>query len=355
MRQCILQWFITGLDACVQKTGSQQLLTKEAEMINAVGEVILEAYVDLRVAWDSINKLMPLVLWFFANQEYQICVCVEPFLTEFFVKVKSFVKSEQKEMELAPCHSVSLEQVRPILMQTLQLIIQRTAYPAWFQHDPSYEDEEQHVAFLEFRKSLAKIYKRIFLVDEQLGLQFVQASITQLTQNLQGVQPMEVDAVLYLFKDRVQGCRGMGFVLISVKNGAASGCKALAASFPFPKQASVCRGNMCCCFACSHRFQAKHRICQEAGEIVKQLDQHLQAKGPLAGAFLQLLECEALVGADHGLVQLALMEIYVRYGKLLALHPDLFPRTELARNRFIADLPNSVEYKTKTSNARPKP
>lgn len=264
------------LDACVQKTGSQQLLTKEAEMINAVGEVILEAYVDLRVqmdadsarlaevAWDSINKLMPLVLWFFANQEYQICVCVEPFLTEFFVKVKSFVKSEQKEMELAPCHSVSLEQVRPILMQTLQLIIQRTAYPAWFQHDPSYEDEEQHVAFLEFRKNLAKIYKRIFLVDEQLGLQFVQASITQLTQNLQGVQPMEVDAVLYLFK--------------------------------------------------------------EAGEIVKQLDQHLQAKGPLAGAFLQLLECEALVGADHGLVQLALMEIYVRYGKLLALHPDLFPR-----------------------------
>ena len=91
--------------------------------------------------------------------------------------------------------------------------------------------------------------------------------------------PSEVDAVLYLFKDRVQGCRGMGFVLISVKNGAASGCKALAASFPFPKQASVCRGNMCCCFACSHRFQAKHRICQEAGEIVKQLDQHLQVRG----------------------------------------------------------------------------
>eukprot|EP00435_Cladocopium_sp_Y103_P024417 s3355_g6.t1 len=50
------------------------------------------------------------------------------------------------------------------------------------------------------------------------------------------------------------------------------------------------------------------------------------AKGPLAAAFLQLADCEALVSADHGVVQLALMEIYVRYGKLLAFHPDLFPR-----------------------------
>eukprot|EP00434_Breviolum_minutum_P028539 symbB.v1.2.025245.t1/scaffold2441.1/size78965/3 len=50
------------------------------------------------------------------------------------------------------------------------------------------------------------------------------------------------------------------------------------------------------------------------------------AKGPLAGAFVQLIDCEALVSADHGVVQLALMEIYVRYGKLLAFHPDLFPR-----------------------------
>lgn len=265
----------TRLEACVQQGGAQQLLVKEAEMINSIGEVLLEAYVDLRVtdadaklaqvAWDSINKLMPLVLWFFA-QEYQIGVCVEPFLTEFFVKVKSFVKgSHAKDMEMAPCHAVCLDEVRPILMQTLQLIIQRIAYPTWFRHlDPDYEDDEQHVAFMEFRKSLAKIYKRIFLVDEQLGFQFVQASCSQLTQNLQAVQPMEVDAVLFLFK--------------------------------------------------------------EAGEIAKQLDQHLQAKGPLAGAFLQLTDCEALVNADHGVVQLALMEIYVRYGKLLALHPELFPR-----------------------------
>ncbi|CAE7540246.1 XPOT [Symbiodinium pilosum] len=267
------------LEACVHRDGSdQQLLVKEAEMINIVGEVILEAYVDLRVqndansaalaqvAWESTNALMPLVFSFFARKEHQIAVCVEPYLTEFFVKVKSFVSGGQKgDMEMAPCHSVSLEQVRPILMQTLQLIIQRTAYPSWFQHnDPSFEDDEQHVAFIEFRKSLTKIYKRIFLVDEQLGFQFVQASLTQLTQNLSGVQPMEVDAVLYLFK--------------------------------------------------------------EAGETVKQLEQHLQAKGPLAGCFVQLLECEALVNADHWAVQLALMELYVKYGKLLAVHQELFPR-----------------------------
>lgn len=116
-----------------------------------------------------------------------------------------------------------------------------------------------------------------------------------------------------------------------------------------------------------------------------------QAKGPLASAFVQLVDCEALVGAlqdhggwqlhserhchvpnctifdiwilhdsstfrcikvsaDHPVVQLSLMEVYakisepksfpkhftyflslhikVRYGKLLALHPDLFPRSE---------------------------
>jgi len=191
---------------------------------------------------------------------------VEPYLTEFFVKVKSFVLGPKGDMEASPCHAVSLEQVRPILMQTLQLIIQRAAYPPWFQHnDPSFEDDEQHVAFVEFRKNLTKIYKRIFLIDEQLGFQFVQASIAQLTQNLAGVQPMEVDAVLYLFK--------------------------------------------------------------EAGETVKQLEQHLQAKGPLAGCFMQLLECETLINADHWAVQLALMEIYVKYGKVLAIHSQtLFPR-----------------------------
>ncbi|CAE7401164.1 xpot [Symbiodinium sp. CCMP2456] len=204
------------LEACVHRDGSDhQLLVKQADMINSVGEVTLEAYVDLRVqsdadsarlaqvAWESTNALMPLVFWFFAHKEHQVAVCVEPFLTEFFVKVKSFVADGQKgDMEMAPCHSVSLEQVRPILMQTLQLIIQRTSYPPWFQHnDPNFEDEEQHVAFIEFRRSLTKIYKRIFLVDEQLGFQFVQASVAQLTTNLSGVQPMEVDAVLYLFKE----------------------------------------------------------------------------------------------------------------------------------------------------------
>mmetsp|Transcript_62679 Transcript_62679/g.149566 ORF Transcript_62679/g.149566 Transcript_62679/m.149566 type:complete len:1007 (+) Transcript_62679:64-3084(+) len=267
------------LEACVHRDGSDhQLLVKQADMINSVGEVTLEAYVDLRVqsdadsarlaqvAWESTNALMPLVFWFFAHKEHQVAVCVEPFLTEFFVKVKSFVADGQKgDMEMAPCHSVSLEQVRPILMQTLQLIIQRTSYPPWFQHnDPNFEDEEQHVAFIEFRRSLTKIYKRIFLVDEQLGFQFVQASVAQLTTNLSGVQPMEVDAVLYLFK--------------------------------------------------------------EAGETVRQLEQHLQAKGPLAGCFVQLIECEALVNADHWAVQLALMEVYVKYGKLFALHQELFPR-----------------------------
>ncbi|CAE7483930.1 PSD [Symbiodinium microadriaticum] len=267
------------LEACVHRDGSDhQLLVKQADMINSVGEVTLEAYVDLRVqsdadsarlaqvAWESTNALMPLVFWVFAHKEHQVAVCVEPFLTEFFVKVKSFVADGQKgDMEMAPCHSVSLEQVRPILMQTLQLIIQRTSYPPWFQHnDPNFEDEEQHVAFIEFRRSLTKIYKRIFLVDEQLGFQFVQASVAQLTTNLSGVQPMEVDAVLYLFK--------------------------------------------------------------EAGETVRQLEQHLQAKGPLAGCFVQLIECDALVNADHWAVQLALMEVYVKYGKLFALHQELFPR-----------------------------
>eukprot|EP00439_Symbiodinium_sp_Y106_P019335 s6460_g2.t1 len=265
------------LEACVHRDGSDhQLLVKQADMINSVAEVTLEAYVDLRVqsdadsarlaqvAWESTNALMPLVFWFFAHKEHQVAVCVEPFLTEFFVKVKSFVADGHKgDMEMAPCHSVSLEQVRPILMQTLQLIIQRTSYPPWFQHnDPNFEDEEQHVAFIEFRRSLTKIYKRIFLVDEQLGFQFVQASVAQLTANLSGVQPMEVDAVLYLFK--------------------------------------------------------------EAGETVRQLEQHLQAKGPLAGCFVQLIECEALVNADHWAVQLALMEVYVKYGKLFALHQELF-------------------------------
>ena len=91
----------------------------------------------------------------------------------------------------------------------------------------------------------------------------------------------------------------------------------------------------------------------------------LQAKGPLAGCFVQLIECDALaccpvsnfdlmqcarilppeVNADHWAVQLALMEVYaanlvshfsragkssaqaqVKYGKLFALHQELFPR-----------------------------
>lgn len=63
-----------------------------------------------------------------------------------------------------------------MLQKTLQMIIQRLAFPDWFQHgDPSYEDDEQHVAFMEFRKSLTKIFKRIFLIDEDLGFMFIQA------------------------------------------------------------------------------------------------------------------------------------------------------------------------------------
>ena len=68
----------------------------------------------------------------------------------------------------------------------------------------------------------------MFVFWLRLGFQFVQASTAQLTQNLQGVQPMEVDAVLYLFKER-------------------------------------------------HEHALDFDSSQEAGEIVRQLDQHLQA------------------------------------------------------------------------------
>eukprot|EP00747_Dinoflagellata_sp_TGD_P031985 gnl/TRDRNA2_/TRDRNA2_135663_c0_seq1.p1 gnl/TRDRNA2_/TRDRNA2_135663_c0~~gnl/TRDRNA2_/TRDRNA2_135663_c0_seq1.p1 ORF type:complete len:1053 (-),score=204.75 gnl/TRDRNA2_/TRDRNA2_135663_c0_seq1:92-3157(-) len=266
------------------------LLEKEAELFNSVAGVALDAYVDLRVqqdqesaafaqaAWDCVSSLMPSVFWFFSHQEYQVADSVEPFLTEFFAKVKSFVGGTSGEKKggkdaddmgdnqsQPPCHTVMLDQVRPILIQTLQLIIQRIAYPDWFQHgDPRYEDDEQHIAFLEFRRSLGKIFKRIFLVDEHMGFEFVQASVAQLTQSLSSVRPMEAEAVLFLFK--------------------------------------------------------------EAGELVKDLAHHLKASGPLAGCFVQLVECQALVHAEHWAVQLALIELYVRYGRIFAIHTELFPR-----------------------------
>jgi len=266
------------LEACVHRSATDsQLLIHEAELLNSVGEVALEAYVDLRVqadaesatlaqaAWRFLESLMPFVFFSFSHQEYQIAGSVEPFLTEFFVKVKGFVADPKDLAANGPCHSVGLDQVRPILTQTLPLIIQRIAYPEWFQHhDPNFEDDERHIAFLEFRRSLTKIFKRIFLVDDQLGFQFVQASVAQLTQRLASVRPMEVDAVLYLYK--------------------------------------------------------------EAGEIVKDVTQHLQAQGPLAGCFVQLVDCESLVKADHWAVQMGLMEIYVKYGRIFALHAELFAR-----------------------------
>jgi len=269
------------LEGCVHRHSTDlPLVEKEATLFNGVGEVALEAYVDLRVqvdadsaacaqaAWEFLKALMPFIFWFFSHQEYQIADSVEPFLTQLFVRLKAFVAGAEAEAipdQQGPNHIVSLEQARPILMQTLQLIIQRIAFPDWFQHhDPRYEDDERHIAFVEFRRSLTKIYKRIFLVDEQLGFQFVQASIAQLVQRLSSVRPMEVEAVLYLYK--------------------------------------------------------------EAGEIVKDVAQHLQLSGPLATCFVQLCDCEALVGSDHWAIQLGLIELYVRYGRIFAIHPELFTR-----------------------------
>mmetsp|Transcript_73561 Transcript_73561/g.157660 ORF Transcript_73561/g.157660 Transcript_73561/m.157660 type:complete len:1027 (-) Transcript_73561:37-3117(-) len=275
------------LDGCMHRGSCDlQLLEKEATLFNAVGEVVLEAYQDLRVqndaesaalaqaAWENLKRLMDFIFWFFSHQEYQIAGSVEPFLTAFFVKVKAFVvgggdgeagKIGSGSSEPGPCHVVGLDQMRPILTETLKLIIQRIAYPDWFQHnDPTYEDDDRHIAFLDFRRSLTKIYKRIFLVDEQLGFQFVQASVAQLTQSCASVRPMEAEAVLYLYK--------------------------------------------------------------EAGEIVKDVGQHLQAMGPLGTCFVQLVDCEGLVRADHWAVQLGLIELYVRYGRIFALHKELFPR-----------------------------
>lgn len=272
------------LEECMRgSSGNPQLLEKQAELFNSVGEVALDAYVELRhqsgpemtalaaAAWDFVKALMPFVFLIFAHQDYQIAGSVEPYLTHFFREVKGFVACSGAEGQPSgvggqgPCHVVGLDEMRPILMQTLQLIIQRIAYPDWFQHgDPGYEDDERHLAFIEFRRSLTKIYKRIFLVDEQMGFQFVQASITQLTQRLASVRPMEAEAVLYLYK--------------------------------------------------------------EAGEIVKDVAAHLQASGPLAASFVQLVECEALVKADHWATQLGLIELYVRYGRIFSIHLEMFPR-----------------------------
>jgi len=265
---------------CIHRGSADlQLIEKEAELFNTVGEVVLEAYVELRVmtdsesarlaqaAWDFVKEVMVFVFWFFSHQEYQIGDSVEAFLTAFFARLKSFVRGGEGDLRLdepGPCHTVDLDQVRPILQQTLQLIIQRLAYPDWFQHgDPNYEDDERHITFLEFRRSLTKIFKRIFLVDEEMGYMFIQASISQLTQGFASVRPMEVEAVLHLYK--------------------------------------------------------------ETGEIVKDVSQHLQANGALATSFVRLLECEALLNVDHWLVQLALIDVYVRYGKIFVVHPEFVP------------------------------
>lgn len=264
------------LGDCIHRGSSNtQLLEREAALFNGVGEVVLEAYVELRAgsgqenamhaqaAWVFLRELMAFVFYFFSHKEHQIATAVEPFLTAFLAKVKSFVQSSGANANQGPCHNVGMEEIKPILQQTLQLIIQRLAYPDWFQHDnPCYEDDETHVAFIEFRRSLTKIFKRIFLVDEQMGFFFVQASIVQLTQNLASVRAMEAEAVLFLYK--------------------------------------------------------------ETGEIVKDVAQHLQANGALATAFIQILDCETLMKADHWIVQVGLLEVYVRYGKIFALRPELF-------------------------------
>mmetsp|Transcript_65594 Transcript_65594/g.212299 ORF Transcript_65594/g.212299 Transcript_65594/m.212299 type:complete len:1030 (+) Transcript_65594:63-3152(+) len=254
------------------------VIEKEAELFNTVAEVVLDAYLELRVetvaesarvaqaAWSFVEQLMVFVLWFFSHQDYQIADSVEPFLTAFFSKVRVFCAGggEPAPGEVGPCHSVNLDVVRPMMQQTLQLTIQRLAYPDWFrQGDPDYEDDEQHIAFLEFRRSLTKIYKRIFLVDEQMGFMFIQASIAQLTQNLASVRPMEVEALLYLYT--------------------------------------------------------------ETGEIVKDVALYLKANGALAVPFVTLVECEALVEVEHWLVQLALMDVYVRYARIFAQLPELMP------------------------------
>mmetsp|Transcript_29813 Transcript_29813/g.55032 ORF Transcript_29813/g.55032 Transcript_29813/m.55032 type:complete len:1030 (+) Transcript_29813:29-3118(+) len=253
------------------------LIEKEAELANSLAEAVLEAYEELRwqpareaaalaeAAWELITALMPSIFRFFAHEEFQMADSVEPFLTQLFTKVKAYTANASADPDLGPCHVVSQEQMRPIMRQTLQLIVRRIVYPDWFQHnDVSCEDDEQHLNFLEFRRSLTKMYKRIFTLEEQMGLEFVQASIAQLTQQLHAVRPMEVEAVLHLFK--------------------------------------------------------------EAGDIVKDLVQHLKARGPLVACFLQLVDCEMLVKADHWAVQLGLLEIYVRYVKIFAIHADLFTR-----------------------------
>lgn len=269
------------LEGCVHRSSSDlQLLEREAELFNAVADAALEIYVDLRAqphasgaapaqaSWELLNALMPSVLWFFSHSEYQVAQPVEPFLTQFFVKVKAFVSGSDPDSGLGnqgPCHIVALDQMKPILVQALQLIIQRIAYPEWYQHgDPTYEDDERHIAFLEFRRSLTKIYKRIFLIDEHMGFQFINASLSQLTQNLPSVRPMEVDAVLYLYK--------------------------------------------------------------ETGEIVKDVQQHLSSNGPLASCFLQLLDCQGLVQSNHWIIQLSLIELYVRYGRIFSIHVELFSK-----------------------------
>ena len=56
---------------------------------------------------------------------------VEPLFTALLGRVQLFT-SGVPNLEHGPCHVVPIEQVKPILQQTLQLIVQRVAYPAWF-------------------------------------------------------------------------------------------------------------------------------------------------------------------------------------------------------------------------------
>mmetsp|Transcript_5394 Transcript_5394/g.13049 ORF Transcript_5394/g.13049 Transcript_5394/m.13049 type:complete len:1005 (+) Transcript_5394:65-3079(+) len=264
------------LDGCVHLASpDSQLVRCEAQLYNTVAEEMLDIYEELRVqpssavlashCWESVRTLASKVLVFFSHEEFLVAEVVEPFLTALFTKVKAYVLGAAGEQQAAPCHKIDLDVVRPLLMQVLQAVIRRMAYPEWFQQDKAVDDEDvQHLAFIEFRRSLSKIFRRIFLLDEEMGYSFLQASTTQLTQQVAAVKPMEAEVILVLLK--------------------------------------------------------------ETGEIVRDLNHHLESKGPLAVCFVQVVECEPLVNVNHWAVQIALIELYVRYGKVFCVHKDVTSR-----------------------------
>ncbi|CRH02409.1 exportin-1, putative [Plasmodium relictum] len=204
---------------------NKKIMIKKGELINHICLELVESIYEINKLKDyNINMLkynevctkatnflfliLPHALDVFAIDNFYVASTVEKFFSLFFTKFKSIVdatsiissdyEKTNNENIKTNSYKIPISKLNVFINTLVCTTVSKFEYPSYIQEDYDEEDEE-FIAFFNFRENIEKLYQRLILFDKLKAIEIIKNAIIYLNENFDNLKWNSIESKLYAF------------------------------------------------------------------------------------------------------------------------------------------------------------